>query len=176
MSGAGPPVDAWVVAIHASEDDFPPLGTGVVIAERRVLTCAHVVRREGAVRSQLWVAFPKGDDPLAPRVPVAKVQVAEAAVADLAVLRLAVPVPAGVVAAPLRCPKPVDLVGRRWWAFGSAGGDPLAMSLMGPSAPRWVTAGLRLGCGWTPTRGITSSAVSAAVACGRPTTGPWSPW
>jgi Trypsin-like peptidase domain len=144
MSGAGPPVDAWVAAIHASEDDFTPLGTGVVIAERRVLTCAHVVRREGAVRSRLWVAFPKGDHPLAPRVPVAEVRVAEAAVAavtDLAVLRLAASVPAGVAAAPLRCPKPVDLVGRRWWAFGFAGGDPLGNVADG-------AIGASLGYGW----------------------------
>ena len=53
-----PPTDAWVAAVHASEDDFEPLGRAVVIAADQVLTCAHVVMAEGAVRERLWVAFP----------------------------------------------------------------------------------------------------------------------
>ena len=47
---AYPSADAWVAAIHASEHDFEPIGTAVVIDANRVLTCAHVVfhsRRDG---------------------------------------------------------------------------------------------------------------------------------
>jgi WD40 repeat protein len=139
VSTVGPPSDAWVAAIHASEGDFAPRGTGLVIDERRVLTCAHVVR--SADGPMLWVAFPKGDDPLALRVPVTDIRVAGAGMADLAVLHLAAPVPQGVTAAPLRCPKPVDLVGHRWWAFGFASGDPLGNAADG-------AIGAALGYGW----------------------------
>lgn len=48
-----PPTDAWVAAVHASEDDFEPLGSAVVIAADQVLTCAHVVMAEGVVRVQI---------------------------------------------------------------------------------------------------------------------------
>jgi len=128
-----------VAAIHASKDDFAPLGTGLVISERRVLTCAHVT--QSADGPALWVAFPKGDDPLAPRLPVAVICVTSAGMADLAVLHLAKPVPAGVVPAPLRCPKPADVVGRRWWAFGFPSGDPLGNAADG-------AIGAALGYGW----------------------------
>ena len=47
---------------------------------------------------------------------------------DLAVLVLAEPVPAGVEAAPLRFPRPADLAGRSWWAFGFPDRDPDSMS------------------------------------------------
>ena len=138
----GPPADGWVVAIHASPDDACPLGTGLVLDARRVLTCAHVIRApDGGWRSELWVAFPKGDDPYAPRVTVAEMRVAPQQVADLVVLRLAGPVPPGVEAAPLRCPRPADLVDRSWWAFGFAGGDPVGNSADG-------RVGAALGYGW----------------------------
>jgi len=55
---SGPPVRSWVAAIHESEDDYQPLGCGVVVDTRRVLTCAHVVRLKNAVIEPLWVAFP----------------------------------------------------------------------------------------------------------------------
>lgn len=62
-SPAQPPLtDAWVAAVHASEDDFEPLGTALVITADRLLTCAHVVMQEGALRESLWVAFPKAGD------------------------------------------------------------------------------------------------------------------
>ena len=54
-----PSADTWVAAVHASEDDFEPLGTALVIDAHRLLTCAHVVLREEVVREGLWVAFPK---------------------------------------------------------------------------------------------------------------------
>jgi hypothetical protein len=141
-AGAGrPPEDAWVAAIHGSRADFCPLGAGLVLDERRVLTCAHVIcGADGELRPALWVAFPKGDDPYA-RVAVSGVRVAPQRVADLVVLTLAEPVPPGVVAAPLRCPKPGDLLDRSWWAFGFAGGQPLGNSAEG-------RVGAALAYGW----------------------------
>jgi hypothetical protein len=36
-----PEADAWVAAVHATADDYEPLGSGIVLDERRVLTCTH---------------------------------------------------------------------------------------------------------------------------------------
>jgi len=137
---AYPPIDTWVAAIHASEDDLTPLGTALVINTRRVLTCAHVVTsNHGVVHGSMWVAFPHADEASGRR---ASVVVADrASVVDLAVLILGEDVPTGVAAAPLRCPKPRDLVGRRWWAFGFAHSDPV-----GNCADEFV--GASLGYGW----------------------------
>ncbi|MGH8904275.1 MAG: trypsin-like peptidase domain-containing protein, partial [Egibacteraceae bacterium] len=139
MSGdVAPSTDAWVAAVHASEDDDAPLGAAVVIDERRLLTCSHVA---GALEGTLWVAFPKADDAFGPRRRVGEVRVAGPKLADLAVLELDEPVPLGVASAPLRCPKPADVVSLRWWAFGFAGRDPLGNCADG-------VVGAALGYGW----------------------------
>jgi hypothetical protein len=133
--------DGWIAAVHASEDDFTPLGTALVIDTQRVLTCAHLVHSGPGGPRQLWVAFPKADPAAVQRVRVASIVTAEnTRVADLAVLVLAEAIPASISPAPLRCPKPADLVGRRWWAFGFANGDP-----MGNSADGVVGASLGYG-------------------------------
>jgi len=135
-----PLADAWVAAVHASEHDFEPLGTAIVVDPNRVLTCAHVVMSRGAVRRELWVAFPRGDD--CPRRRVAASAVAYSPpVQDLAVLILQEAVPTGVEAAPLRCPKGDDLVGRTWWAFGFPKRNPVGNSAEG-------RVGASLGYGW----------------------------
>jgi WD40 repeat protein len=133
-----PEADAWVAAVHASEDDFEPLGSALVIAEDRVLTCAHVIMREGVVRDSLWVAFPKAGD--CPRRRVTAVRSAYARVRDVAVLVLDEPAPAGAGPAPLRFPLGQDLVGRTWWAFGFPDRDPF-----GDSADGQVGAALSYG-------------------------------
>ena len=126
-----PPADAWVAAIHASEADFNPMGTAVVIDANRLLTCAHVViTANGTVSQPLWVSFPKADG--YPRRLVASVIPAYSPpVRDLAVLVLEEPVPPGVEAAPLRCPRPTDLIRNSWWAFGFPDGDPIGDSANG---------------------------------------------
>ena len=123
-SSVHPSADAWVAAIHTSEADFDPIGTAVVIDADRLLTCAHVVvSADGTARQPLWVSFPKADE--CPRRLVASVMVAYSPpVSDLAVLILQEPVPTGVEAAPMRCPKPMDLVRDAWWAFGFPGLSP----------------------------------------------------
>lgn len=129
--------EAWVAAILASEDELgPPLGAGILIAGDRVLTCAHViVGDDGEVREQLWVSFPKvsGSRPI--RVASSQIRyeppVRGQAVRDLAVLSLAESAPAGVEPAPVRCPAGEDLRGKRWWAFGFPGGDPVGGSADG---------------------------------------------
>ncbi len=123
-SAVQPSLDTWVAAVHSSAHDFNPLGTAVVVGVDLVLTCAHVVVAEAAVVEPLWVAFPKAGD--CPRRRVASVHVVYSRpVRDLAVLMLAEPVPAGVEAAPLRCPQGEDLVSRKWWAFGFPDRDPV---------------------------------------------------
>ncbi|HEU0088189.1 MAG TPA: trypsin-like peptidase domain-containing protein [Pseudonocardiaceae bacterium] len=131
----------WVAAIHTTAEDFTPLGTAVVIDDRRVLTSAHLVTVENRVRDELWVAFPRADDFSDCRARVLTVRLARHPMADLAVLELADPVPDGVAAARLRCPKPADVVGRAWWAFGFPGQDPKGNDAAG-------TVGASLGYGW----------------------------
>jgi WD40 repeat protein len=130
-----------VAAIHAAEGDAGPVGAGVVVDAHRVLTCAHVVlSADGVAREPLWVSFPKVDG--WPRRQVATVTAAYSLPAqDLAVLVLREPVPAGVEAAPLRCPNPADLAGRTWWAFGFPGRDPVGDCADG-------VVGAALGLGW----------------------------
>ena len=136
-----PPADSWVAAVHASGDDVEPIGTAVVIDASRVLTCAHVaVTADGTPREPLWVSFPKADR--WPRRRVAAATVAYSPpVNDLAVLVLAEPVPAGVEAAPLRFPRPADLAGRSWWAFGFPDRDPVGGAIDG-------VVGAALALGW----------------------------
>jgi WD40 repeat protein len=138
---AYPPADTWVAAVHSSEGDFEPLGAAVVVDTTRVLTCAHVVTSsDGTVRQPLWVAFPKADECPRRRV-MAVTQVYSPPVRDLAVLILEEPVPPGVWVAPLRCPRPADLVRRVWWAFGFPNRDPVGNSADG-------VVGTSLGYGW----------------------------
>ncbi|HEX8347866.1 MAG TPA: trypsin-like peptidase domain-containing protein [Actinoplanes sp.] len=136
-----PPESSWAVAVHLSEDDRHPIGAGVVIDDRRVLTCAHVAGPRDQ-RRRLWVAFPMADTPVRTRTAVARVILGDPAdIVDLAVLELCDAVPAGVVPANLRCPSPRDLRGDTWWAFGFPRGD-----LHGNTADGRV--GPALGYGW----------------------------
>ncbi len=112
----------------------------MVVAERQVLTCAHVVLSAGEVREPLWVSFAAA---AAERRRAASVVVAYApSVTDLAVLHLDQDVPAGAQAAPLRRPRPPDLVGLPWSAFGFPDRDPLGQTADGlvgaPLAHGWV--------------------------------------
>jgi hypothetical protein len=119
-----PQADAWIAAIHATQDDLEPKGSGIVLDELRILTCHHVVRN----LEEKWVAFPKARGAASLiRRPVERVVLPDAYgdardafgdVRDLAILVLAEPVPAGVTAAALSFVEPAGLVGKRWWAFG----------------------------------------------------------
>ncbi|WAZ19199.1 trypsin-like peptidase domain-containing protein [Streptomyces cinnabarinus] len=110
----------WVASIHALENDRRPLGSGLLIDGRRVLTCAHVVFDGGCQKPELWVAFPKAQGTRYRRVRVQSV-VAPPAYKheweDVAVLILERPEPEGY-AARLRQPENESLIHRRWWAFG----------------------------------------------------------
>jgi hypothetical protein len=127
---SGPPESTWIAAVHESETDYSPLGTAVVIDSDRLLTCAHVVRSEGEVRTGLWAAFPKVAVSQRRRVKTIETDF-DPPVKDLAMLILAEPVPQGVMAAPLQCIAPDELKSKRWWAFGFPGGDPIGNSANG---------------------------------------------
>jgi hypothetical protein len=63
-----PEVDAWVAAVYTSAEGGRPSGSGVAIADRRVLTCAHVVMADGllAIRPDpefLWQSLWQGGRP-----------------------------------------------------------------------------------------------------------------
>lgn len=68
MADAVPPCATWIAAIPATVEDVTPLGTAVVIDDRRVLTSAHMVKVDKrVVLTGLWVAYPMSEDPSAPR-------------------------------------------------------------------------------------------------------------
>jgi Trypsin len=54
-----PQADAWVAAIYTSAQGGSPVGGGVIIDERRVLTCAHVVMPNGVTLARLRCPTPK---------------------------------------------------------------------------------------------------------------------
>lgn len=135
-----PSDDSWVAAVHASAGDFNPIGVAFVIDVDRLLTCAHVVvAADGTPLESLWVSFPKADG--FPRRSVASVMIAYAPpLVDLAVLVVEEPLPAEVKKAPLRFPKPNNLIGSSWWAFGFPDRD-----LIGNAANGVVGEALTLG-------------------------------
>ncbi|MFB7338364.1 trypsin-like peptidase domain-containing protein, partial [Streptomyces adustus] len=142
-SSPRPGSDTWVAAIHISENDRRPVGSGFLIDGRRVLTCAHVVfDDEQRLKPELWVAFPKAHGLGYQRVRVQKVDAPPAGqrdVEDVAVLVLAQPVSEGY-AARLRQPEIGSLVQHQWWAFGFPDG------MLGNSSHGVI--GEELGYGW----------------------------
>jgi WD40 repeat protein len=113
------PADLWTVEIHRAGDDGVPLGAGVVIDRRRVLTCAHVVAGRSLSERPLDVTFPKAGAAGVLRRLVVRVRVAaDPHITDVAILELAESVPPAVRPAMLRSPPPEELIGERWWAFG----------------------------------------------------------
>jgi WD40 repeat protein len=136
--------DGWIVAVHLTKSDMEPIGTGFLIDQHRILTCAHVVCERGVPRRELWVAFPKSERLMGRRIRVAAVRVPDAekqATDDVAVLELAEDV--GVqFAARLRCPNPEQLVGLDWWSFGFANrdlfGNPARGALGSVRAYGWI--------------------------------------
>jgi WD40 repeat protein len=155
-----PKADSWIAAIHRFPDD-EPFASGVLIDGRRVLTCAHVLTGAASV----VVSFPKAEGSAGDATySVADVVLPEGhgAVKDVAILVLKAPV--GVTAAPLRCPKPGDLVDGSWWAFGFPVGEPLGNTASGQ-------VGSALGHGWV----LLNTASRYPVATGFSGSGLWSP-
>jgi WD40 repeat protein len=135
----GPRHDPWTVAIFAASEPRIPIGSGLVIDEHRVLTCRHVVAGKHGSNAPLSVTFPKAGLPKTVRCQVASVR--SASDADVSVLELAEPVPPEVAPAPLRSPRPADLVGDQWWAFGFPRDSELGMDAHG-------VVGASLAYGW----------------------------
>ena len=119
---------SWVARVYAKNgrgsDEFA--GCGIIIDDRRLLTCAHVVGRfyEGngwAGDTEVQIAFPMNDEGGAgERLPVLGVVFPDSGERedDVVVLHLAGPLPAGVKAAPLRCPESASLASNRWQVLG----------------------------------------------------------
>jgi hypothetical protein len=124
------PDDVWTAALWLESGEGERaaqriVGTGVVIDERRVLTCAHVARRGLGPGVRLWVRLPKlidyGRRWLVEGVRLGEV-VDDADVVDVAVLELATNVPPAAVA-PVRFPTPFVLQGKKWWTSGFPDND-----------------------------------------------------
>lgn len=120
------PDDRWTVAIHRHRQTLSPIGAGVVIDQRRVLTCAHLLLNGNERLDQVWLTFPKAGIGLVEPCRVTRFTIADGTLnhgRDVAVLELDAPVPAGVTPAPLRCVPPGHAVMRDWWAFGFPDGE-----------------------------------------------------
>jgi WD40 repeat protein len=105
--------DSWVVAVYGAPKGSEPLGTAVLIDDRRALTCAHFLREH---KAEVWIAFPKAPGRASRKR--RKVLPCSYDELDVAVLTFDEPLPDGVTPAPLRCPAPNHLIKLRWWAFG----------------------------------------------------------
>jgi WD40 repeat protein len=140
-----PPPDPWTVAIHATAADHHPIGAGVVIDDKLVLTCEHVVFKDGGLLDEIWIAFPKASTVSwsnRRRVSRCLHNGRPEHNLDVVLLELAEPVPGGVTPARLRCVSPDDLAAGAWWTFGFPNGaesgssargtvgDPLAQGLI----------------------------------------------
>jgi WD40 repeat protein len=177
------PRDSWTVAIHRTAKDDRPIGTGVVVDRTHVLTCEHVLRQEGRMLDEVYLAFPKAlgvawDDRRRVRGPFHQTGAAQHI--DVALLQLEEPVPQPVEPARLRCLPPAALAGRQWWAFGfpleseqggSAEGnvgDPLAWGCV--YLDRQSTPGLAGGFSgsalWSPDYDAVVGLVMAATPAG----------
>lgn len=133
-SSVHPAYGPWLATIYESETDGLHLGCGVAIDERRILTCARILTSLRGNGQAIWTDFPRaGRTASGGRVPVHHVSFPASGgnARDLAILHLSDPLPVGVSPAPLRSPKPADLVDRRWWAFGFPYRDPVVSSVVG---------------------------------------------
>jgi hypothetical protein len=110
-----------VVAIHRSKDDHTPVGTGVLIDHRRVLTARHVIDRvwEGPA----WVSFPKVEPYRRERRQEATRRLALHC--DAAVIELEGAAPEGATPARVQLVAGAALTADApaWWAFGFATRD-----------------------------------------------------
>ncbi|MBP2706320.1 trypsin-like peptidase domain-containing protein [Microbispora sp. RL4-1S] len=138
----------WVAAVYVSPEATYPMGAGVVIDDRRVLTCAHVVRDHArVVREAVWLEFPLAYGLPQQRFRAVPANVAPESLEDVAVLRLDAPVPPGVSAARIRCLSPDGLPrGSRWWAFGFPYEDPFGDSATGSLGDGLGRGWIRLDC------------------------------
>ncbi|MBO3746675.1 trypsin-like peptidase domain-containing protein [Streptosporangiaceae bacterium NEAU-GS5] len=132
-SPPAPDRSPWVAAIFESESGGHPIGTGVVVDTRRILTCAHVLMNGDSQRTHVWVEFPHAHRAPDGRWPAAPSTVAyELPDDDAAMLLLDHPVHASIAPARIRCLDPDELKrGRRWWAFGFPDGDEYGDSATG---------------------------------------------
>lgn len=128
----GRPANApWVTAIHRSETDYKPIGSGFVVDSQRILTCAHVVKAMQDKSETIWIAFPKSEEIGPRRIRVTHVSApVHAQIQDVAVLHIEESLPSTLIAR-LRCPTGSDLVGGDWWSFGFPEGQWIGNSAAG---------------------------------------------
>ena len=126
---------SWAVAIHATPEDDRPLGSGVLIGRRRVLTSAHVVKdrnHDNNPRHSLWVAFPMSRSNSYERLAVESIKMSgERSQSDVAIITLSEDAPAEADAAAIRTVNPQDLVDLKWWAFGFPGNSVFGATTQG---------------------------------------------
>ncbi|WP_305784217.1 S1 family peptidase [Symbioplanes lichenis] len=119
---------SWVAAIYTDPaDGAAPAGVGVVLDDRRILTCAHVFDAGAPV----WVGFPRAGVRNKLRRPARLEWAPENGDDDVAVLRLEERVPTQVRPAPIDLRAAPELRDEPWWAFGHPQDNPAGSTAYG---------------------------------------------
>uniref|UniRef100_A0AAU2JIT8 Tetratricopeptide repeat protein n=1 Tax=Streptomyces sp. NBC_00049 TaxID=2903617 RepID=A0AAU2JIT8_9ACTN len=158
----------WLVSIRRSRHE-DPVGAGLLVTPRHVLTCAHVVRSGTAVgvpEEPVFVEFQyaQAHDPLpATVVPGGWHPAVGAETGDVAVLELGSPTPPEAVPAPLRTTDS-GTWDHEFRAYGyprehPRRGVPVRGEIIGPAGSEWLQVEARPHSGWSLEQGFSGSPV-----------------
>ncbi|MCQ8773507.1 tetratricopeptide repeat protein [Streptomyces telluris] len=168
MSAAARERPPWLVGVRRSPAE-DPVGAGLLVTPRHVLTCAHVVRPGPAPEvpgAPVFVTFQYAGahDPVpATVVPGGWHPAGGAETGDVAVLELAGPPPAGAGPAPLRTTDP-GTWDHRFRAYGypkerSRQGVPVRGEIIGHAGSEWLQVEANPHGGWALEQGFSGSPV-----------------
>ncbi|MFG2995934.1 tetratricopeptide repeat protein [Streptomyces sp. NPDC048340] len=158
----------WLVSIRRSRSELP-VGAGLLVTPRHVLTCAHVVRAGtalGVPEEPVFVEFQYAEahDPLpATVVPGGWHPAAGAETGDVAVLELGAPAPPEAVPAPLRTTDS-GTWGHQFRAYGyprehPRQGVPVRGEIIGHAGSEWLQVEASPHSGWSLEQGFSGSPV-----------------
>ncbi|MFB6988900.1 MULTISPECIES: tetratricopeptide repeat protein [unclassified Streptomyces] len=158
----------WLVSVRRTEGG-DPVGAGLLVTPRHVLTCAHVVRpgrAPGAPEQPVFVRFQyaSAHDPLpATVVPGGWYPDTGDETGDVAVLELGAPAPPEAVPAPLRTTDP-GTWDHRFRAYGypqehKRQGVPVRGEIIGHAGSEWLQVEAGPHTGWGLEKGFSGSPV-----------------
>ncbi|MFC0602491.1 tetratricopeptide repeat protein [Streptomyces palmae] len=158
----------WLVSVRRSRAE-DPVGAGLLVTPRHVLTCAHVVRpgsAPGLPEDPVFVQFQHASahEPIpATVVPGGWHPVSGSGNGDIAVLELGAPAPPEAEPAPLRSTDP-GTWDHRFRAYGypqerSRQGVPVRGEIIGHAGSEWLQVEASPHSGWALERGFSGSPV-----------------
>ncbi|MEU4494154.1 tetratricopeptide repeat protein [Streptomyces sp. NPDC023998] len=158
----------WLVSVRRSRDENP-VGAGMLVTPRHILTCAHVVRTGtalGVPEEPVFVQFqyaPEHEPVPATVVPGGWHPASGADTGDVAVLELGAPAPAQAAPAPLRTTDP-GTWDHRFRAYGyprehPRQGVPVRGEIIGHAGGEWLQVEASPQTGWGLEQGFSGSPV-----------------